>query len=102
MPLNAPHTPIAPTAEWLGKSGLNPYADFVMETDAEVGKVLEALDRLALAQGTLVIFASDNGLPPEAKFDELPPRGHDPSAGFRGAKADIFDGGHHIPFMARW
>jgi arylsulfatase A-like enzyme len=102
LPLNAPHTPIAPTRQWQGKSGLNPYADFVMQTDAEVGAVLEALDRLDLAKDTLVIFTSDNGCSPEAKFDELLAKGHDPCAPFRGAKADIFDGGHRVPFIVRW
>ncbi|MDB6040147.1 MAG: arylsulfatase family protein [Verrucomicrobiales bacterium] len=102
LPLNAPHTPIAPTKEWQGKSGLNPYADFVMQVDSEVGKVLAALNRLGAAANTLVIFASDNGCSPEAKFEELRAKGHDPSAQFRGTKADIFDGGHRIPFIARW
>ena len=102
VPLNAPHTPIAPTKEWRGKSGLNFYADFVMQTDASVGTVLEALDRLALAQDTLVVFTSDNGCSPEAKFDELLAQGHNPSAQFRGTKADIFDGGHRVPFLVRW
>jgi arylsulfatase A-like enzyme len=102
LPLNAPHTPIVPAREWQGRSGINPYADFVMQTDASVGAVLAALDRLDLSQETLVIFASDNGCSPEAKFDELLERGHRPSAGFRGAKADIFEGGHRVPFIARW
>jgi arylsulfatase A-like enzyme len=102
VPLNAPHTPIAPTKEWRGKSGLNSYADFVMQTDASLGAVLEALDRLALAQDTLVVFTSDNGCSPEAKFDELLAKGHNPSADFRGTKADIFDGGHRVPFLVRW
>ena len=102
LPLNGPHTPIAPTPEWQGKSGLNPYADFVLEIDAEVGRLLGALDRLGLAENTLVVFTSDNGCSPEAKFDELLARGHNPSADFRGTKADIFEGGHHIPFLVRW
>jgi arylsulfatase A-like enzyme len=102
LPLNAPHTPIAPTTEWQGKSGLNPYGDYVMETDWAVGQVLEALDKNGLADNTLVFFTSDNGCSPQAKFDELKAKGHNPSYVFRGMKADIYDGGHHIPFMARW
>ncbi len=102
LPLNAPHTPIVPTKEWQGKSGLNPYADFVMQTDASVGAVLAALERSGVAGNTLVIFTSDNGCSPEAKFPELLAKGHNPSAQFRGTKADIFDGGHHVPFLARW
>ncbi|HYT60869.1 MAG TPA: arylsulfatase [Haliangiales bacterium] len=102
LPFNAPHTPIAPTPEWQGKSSLNPYGDFVMQVDGSVGQVLAALDQTVLAENTLVIFASDNGCSPEAKFDELSAKGHNPSHHFRGAKADIFDGGHRIPFIVRW
>jgi arylsulfatase A len=102
MPLNAPHTPIAPTKEWLGKSGLNPYADFVMQTDASIGEVLRALEENGLAKDTLVIVTSDNGCSPQAKFEELLPKGHNPNYVFRGNKADIYDGGHHIPFLVRW
>ncbi len=102
MPLTAPHTPIAPTAEWLGKSGLNPYADFVMQTDATLGAVLDALEKGGVAENTLVIFTSDNGCSPQAKFDELAAKGHNPSYEFRGNKADIYDGGHHVPYLVRW
>jgi arylsulfatase A len=102
LPLNAPHTPIVPTPGWRGRSGLNPYADFVMQTDASVGAVLEALERKGLDRNTLVIVTSDNGCSPEAKFDELLAKGHHPSAAFRGAKADIFEGGHRVPFLVRW
>jgi len=97
-----PHTPIAPSVEWLGKSGLNYYADYVMESDACVGEVLDALKRNGLAQNTLVIFTSDNGCSPEADFPYLLSHGHDPSDGRRGYKADIFDGGHRIPLIVRW
>src|SRR5438093_8195102 len=83
-------------------SGLNPYADFVMQTDAALGQVLDALDRNGLIGSTLFIVTSDNGCSPQAKFEELVPKGHNPSFVFRGHKADIFDGGHHIPFIARW
>jgi arylsulfatase A-like enzyme len=102
LPLAAPHTPIVPTPEWQGKSGLNHYADFVMQVDAEMGKVFATLEQHGLAQNTLVIFTSDNGCSPQADFPALRAEGHDPSAGFRGTKADIFEGGHRIPFIARW
>ena len=102
LPLNSPHTPILPTAEWQGKSGLNAYGDFVMQTDQAVGQVLQALDRGGLRESTLVIFASDNGCSPSANFPQLAAQGHHPSYRFRGHKADIFDGGHRIPCLARW
>jgi arylsulfatase A-like enzyme len=102
LPLNAPHTPINPLPKWKGKSGLNAYADYVMQVDAAVGEVLAALKAADVAGNTLVFFASDNGCSPSAKFEELRAKGHDPSAGFRGTKADIFEGGHRVPFIVRW
>jgi arylsulfatase A len=97
-----PHTPIAPSIEWLGKSGLNYYADYVMESDDCVGQVLAALDRNGLATNTIVVFTSDNGCAPAADVVYLASHGHDPSAGRRGYKADIYDGGHRIPLIVRW
>jgi arylsulfatase A-like enzyme len=81
---------------------LNPYADFVMQTDTAVGAVLKALDQHSLADNTLVVFTSDNGCSPQAKFDELLTKGHNPNHVFRGHKADIYEGGHHVPFFVRW
>ncbi len=102
VPLTAPHTPILPTSEWQGKSGLGSYADFVMQTDAIVGKLLEALDKAELTENTLVFFTSDNGCSPAAGTKELEKSGHYASASFRGYKADIWEGGHRVPFLARW
>lgn len=102
LPLNSPHAPILPTKDWRGKSGLNDYADFVMQTDAGVGRVLDELDKQGIADSTLVIMTSDNGCSPVAKIPELLAKGHNPSYHFRGHKADIFDGGHRIPLIVRW
>ena len=102
LPLASPHTPIAPNKEWIGKSGLNLYADFVMETDAAVGQVLAALDRAGVADNTLIVFTSDNGCSPSAKIEVLAEKGHAVSGPLRGHKADIWDGGHRVPFFVRW
>ncbi|MCE9609096.1 MAG: arylsulfatase [Chthoniobacter sp.] len=102
LPLTSPHTPILPTPEWQGKSGLGDYGDFVMQTDAVVGEVLAALEKHDLAENTLVIFTSDNGCSPAAGMAELEKLGHFASAQFRGYKADIWDGGHRVPFFVRW
>ena len=84
--------PSCQPTRWQGKSGLNPYADFVMQTDASIGEVVRAVDELGLAENTLIIVTSDNGCSPQAKFDELLARGHNPSHVFRGHKADIYRG----------
>ena len=102
LPLNSPHTPIVPSAKWQGKSGLGPYADFVMETDWAVGKVLTALKAAGVSENTLVIFTSDNGCSPAAGINELEAEGHFPSAHMRGYKSDIWDGGHRVPMFVRW
>lgn len=102
LPLTSPHTPILPTKDWQGKSGLNAYGDFVMQTDWAVGEVLAALDKTGLSNNTMVIFTSDNGCSPAARIDELENKGHFPSELRRGTKADIWDGGHHVPFIVRW
>lgn len=102
LPFASPHTPVLPTQEWLGRSGLNPYADFVMQQDACLGELLKSLKEHELADNTLIVFTSDNGCSPEAKFDELHAKGHHPSSVFRGHKADIYEGGHRVPFIVRW
>ena len=102
LPLNSPHTPIVPTSEWQGRSGLNPYADFVMQTDHSIGQVVEAIDRNGLRDQTLIFVTSDNGCSPQADFPALMAQGHNPSAVLRGHKADIWDGGHRVPFVVRW
>jgi arylsulfatase A-like enzyme len=102
VPFASPHTPILPTKPWQGKSGMNPYADFVMQTDDAVGQILDALAQSGVADNTLVIFTSDNGCSPQAKFDELARYDHHPSGPLRGHKADIFEGGLRVPFIVRW
>ena len=102
LPLSSPHTPIVPSQEWIGKSGLGPYADFVMQTDGTVGEVLAAIDKAGVAENTLVFFSCDNGTSKAAGIQGLQAKGHFPSGDFRGSKADIWDGGHRVPFLVRW
>jgi len=100
LPLTAPHTPWMPTAEFRGKSGAGYYGDFVVQVDAAVGRVLGALDRAGVGANTLVIVTSDNGarwLP-----TDIEKWGHRANGGLRGQKADIWEGGHRVPFIARW
>jgi len=102
VPLGSPHTPIVPTPEWEGKSGLGSYGDFVMQTDNVIGEVTAALERNGMTDDTLLIFTSDNGCSKAAGIPALAAQGHLVSAHMRGSKADIWDGGHRIPFIVRW
>lgn len=117
-PLTAPHLPLVPNEEYRGVSQAGHYGDFVAETDAFVGAILEVLDRTDQADDTLVIFTSDNGglyhywEPQEAddvRFHRGSKRGryveqfeHQGNAHLRGTKADIWEGGHRVPFVVRW
>ncbi|WDE99342.1 arylsulfatase [Lentisphaera profundi] len=100
--LTSPHTPIRPTAEWIGKSGISKYADFQMQTDHVIGVIIDAIDSAGLRDNTLVIVSSDNGCSKAAKIPEMEAKGHFPSAQFRGSKSDLWEGGHRMPFIVRW
>jgi arylsulfatase A-like enzyme len=102
FPLTAPHTPIFSREEFRGKGETTAYGDFVYEVDASVGRLRAALAEAGMAENTLFIFTSDNGFAPMADLEELAAKGHHPSGPFRGHKADIFEGGHRIPFIAAW
>ena len=102
VPLGSPHTPILPSKAWQGKSKLGKYGDFVMETDAVLGEISKALKKHGMSENTLVIFTSDNGCSKAADISKLAAGGHQVSAHLRGSKADIWEGGHRIPFIVRW
>ncbi|MEE4172958.1 MAG: sulfatase-like hydrolase/transferase, partial [Xanthomonadales bacterium] len=102
LSLTSPHTPLAVNAEWKERSGLNRYADFVMETDAVVGRVLQALEESGAANHTLVLFTSDNGCAPYIGVEDLEAKGHYASGPLRGYKSDAWEGGHRVPFIVRW
>lgn len=92
-----------PGNDFIGKSELGIYGDYLLELDWLVGEVLSALDSTGLKNNTLIIFTSDNGgayyKPHNAEAYQ---RGHKINAGFIGQKTDIWQGGHRIPFIVRW
>ena len=107
FPLPAPHCPIAPADFVKGRSQAGGYGDYVVEVDWAVGEVMKALERNRIAENALVIVTSDNGSPGRTKIKRAPYSiveiyGHNPSGNLRGIKADIWDGGHREPFIARW
>lgn len=102
LALPSPHTPILPTEEWLGKSNLNPYADFMMLIDAYMGQLTKTIKEAGIEDNTIVIFTSDNGCSPQADFEILKAKNHNPSYIYRGHKADIYEGGHRVPFIVKW
>ena len=114
MSTTSPHTPIVPAEEFIGQSGAGPYGDLVHQTDHTVGEIIKALERNKLLENTIVIFTSDNGSPSRAGDPHVhgrdfhPPGsvitkfGHNPNAPWRGMKADIYEGGHRVPFVVWW
>ncbi len=102
FPLPAPHTPVLPTEAYEGESMTTAYGDFVLMIDDLVGEIIATLEKNGQADNTLIIFTSDNGFAPYADTEGLESIGHFPSYQFRGYKADIYEGGHRIPFIAQW
>jgi arylsulfatase A len=100
LALAAPHTPWLPTGRFKGMTDSGDYGDFVAQVDASVGRVLKTLKELGLEEDTLVVFTSDNGpvwfAADVARYD------HRSTHLLRGMKSDAYEGGHRMPFVARW
>jgi arylsulfatase A len=101
FPFTSPHAPIVPTAEFTGRSQANGFGDFMVQTDAAVGRVLRALEEGGLADNTLVIFSADNG-PEHYAYDRVKNFGHRSMGPLRGLKRDLYEGGHRVPMVIRW
>ncbi|MED5382136.1 MAG: arylsulfatase, partial [Verrucomicrobiota bacterium] len=96
----APHTPWLPSPKFRGSSEAGMYGDFLVMVDAMIGRVVEALDKAGMSDDTLLFFTSDNG--PVWYDADVQRFGHDSVGGLRGMKADAWEGGHRMPFIARW
>jgi len=101
LALPSPHTPIVPSPEFRGKSQAGIYGDWVYQTDWSIGQVLAALERSGLMANTLVIATSDNG-PEKFAYERIREFGHYSMGDLRGVKRDAWEGGHRVPFIARW
>jgi len=114
FPLTAPHKPVWPEERFRGRTELGPYGDFVSQVDWSVGQVLLALERAGVVEDTLVVYTSDNGSYmyrwPKDQPDHIldasvqgyHPAHHTSNSIWRGTKADVWEGGHRVPFIARW
>ncbi|MGE4322562.1 MAG: sulfatase-like hydrolase/transferase [Sphingobium sp.] len=100
FPLPSPHTPWVPLPEYQGTSGAGAYGDYVVQTDAMIGRLLDAIDARGEQNDTIVIVTSDNGA--DWKPEDAARFAHRANAHWRGEKADAWEAGHRIPFVIRW
>ena len=100
LALPSPHTPWVPTEEYHGKSGAGMYGDFVMQVDAVVGRVMASLKAVGMDENTLLLFSSDNG--PVWYAENTEKFSHAATGPLRGIKGSAWEGGHRMPFLARW
>ncbi len=98
----AVHLPSFPADAFKGKTKAGPHGDFIFQLDHVVGELLKALDRHKLADNTLVIFTSDNGPEVPTILAMRRDHKHDGARPWRGVKRDQWEGGHRVPFIARW
>jgi len=99
------HVPRVPNQRFVGKSGMGPRGDAILEFDWSVGEILNTLDKLNLAKNTIVIITSDNGPVVDDGYQDQAVEllgNHTPAGHLRGGKYSLFDGGTRIPFVVRW
>ncbi len=96
-----PHRPVVPSKDFAGMSSAGLYGDFVAEFDWAAGEIIAALNRAGVADDTLVIVTSDNG-PEVDAYRRVLEYDHRSMASLRGVKRDLWEGGHRVPFLARW
>jgi len=96
------HHPFTPHPRFRGTSGCGRYGDFIHELDWIVGEVMKTLDETGLAENTLLLFTSDNGGMLNQGGQDAFRAGHQQNGDLLGFKFDSWEGGHRIPFIARW
>jgi arylsulfatase A-like enzyme len=99
------HVPRLPNQRFVGKTKMGPRGDVIVQLDWCVGRVMDTLERLGLANDTLFIFSSDNGpVVDDGYHDQAIEKlgNHKPACPWRGGKYSAYDGGTHVPFIARW
>lgn len=101
VPFTSPHAPIVPEDAFRGATQAGGYGDFVAQTDAAVGRILEALESGGHRERTLILFSSDNG-PETYAYERVRRTGHRSMGPLRGVKRDLWEGGHRVPMIASW
>lgn len=99
------HVPRVPHPRFVGRSGMGPRGDAILQFDDCVGRILDTLDRLNLSENTLVILSSDNGPVVDDGYrdDAVEKLGqHKPAGPWRGGKGSNFEAGTRVPFIVRW
>jgi Sulfatase len=102
LPFTSPHEPVVPSQDFVGRSAISRLADFMVQTDAALGTVLERLETIGVADNTLVIYTSDNGHSDYLGFEGFKEVGHRVNGPLRGYKGSIYEGGHRVPLVVRW
>lgn len=103
--LHQPHVPRVPNERFVGKSGMGPRGDVILEADWCVSEFLKELDKLNLTENTLVILTSDNGPVLDDGYQDQAEEligDHKPAGPYRGWKTTMYSGGVCIPFIVRW
>jgi arylsulfatase A-like enzyme len=98
----AVHLPSFAAPQFKGKSGAGPHGDFIHQLDWVVGELMSTLEKLGVADNTLVIFTSDNGPEVDSIIHMRADHDHDGARPWRGIKRDNWEGGHRVPFVVRW
>ncbi|WP_411827875.1 sulfatase family protein [Luteolibacter sp. AS25] len=96
------HHPFTPAPQFQGTSEAGPYGDFLQELDHIVGMILDKLDAEGLTDDTLIIFTADNGAMLNETAQEAWKLGHHMNGPLLGFKSDAWEGGHRVPFIAKW
>ncbi|TRX49038.1 arylsulfatase [Fulvivirga sp. M361] len=105
LPMQQPHVPRTPHPRFVGKSGLGPRGDVIVEADWCIGEIMKALEEEGILESTLIIFSSDNGpVLNDGYYDDAVEKlgTHDPKGGLRGGKYSLFEAGTRVPFISYW